>query len=130
MCNHAEVDVTFPLLDDRIVEFASRLPRDWKLRGTRLRWFFKEALSDFLPPEIIAKKKHGFGLPVGHWLMAHKPLFEMASDSIESLRPRGILRPEFVRDLLDVRLRQHPGYYGVMVWVLMMLGLWLDSRKL
>jgi asparagine synthase (glutamine-hydrolysing) len=67
---------------------------------------------------------------VGHWLIAHKPLFEMASDSIESLRPRGILRPEFVRDLLEVRLRQHPGYYGVMVWVLMMLGLWLDSRKL
>ena len=130
MCNLAEIDVTFPLLDDRIVEFARHLPHDLKLRGTRLRWFFKKALSDFLPPQIIAKKKHGFGLPVGHWLIAHKPLFEMASDSIESLRPRGILRPEFVRDLLDVRLRQHPGYYGVMVWVLMMLGLWLNSRKL
>jgi hypothetical protein len=63
MCNLAEVDVTFPLLDDRIVEFASHLPHDWKLRGMRLRWFFKKALSDFLPPEIIAKKKHGFGLP-------------------------------------------------------------------
>ena len=129
MCNLAGIDVTFPLLDDRIVDFSSRLPDNLKLRGTQLRWFFKNALSDFLPQEVITKKKHGFGLPVGHWLIAHKPLFDLATDSIDSLRPRGIVRPEFVRQLLDVKLREHPGYYGVMVWVLMMLGLWLDSRK-
>jgi asparagine synthase (glutamine-hydrolysing) len=115
MCNLAEIDVAFPLLDDRIVDFSSHLPPELKLRGTSLRWFFKQALADFLPPEIISKKKHGFGLPVGQWLLAHKPLFDLASDSIESLRPRGIVRPEFARHLLDVKLREHPGYYGVMV---------------
>ena len=130
MCNLAGIDVAFPLLDDRIIDFSSRLPDELKLRGTQLRWFFKHALSDFLPPKIITKKKHGFGLPVGHWLIAHKPLYELAADSIDSLRPRGIVRPEFVKQLLEVKLREHPGYYGVMVWVLMMLGLWLDSRKL
>jgi asparagine synthase (glutamine-hydrolysing) len=130
MCNLAGVDVSFPLMDDRIIDFSSRLPDELKLRGTHLRWFFKHALRDFLPPEIITKKKHGFGLPVGHWLIAHKPLFDMAHDSLERLRPRGIVRDDFVRRLLDVKLREHPGYYGVMVWVLMMLGLWLDSRKL
>ena len=51
-------------------------------------------------------------------------------DSINLLRPRGIVRPEFIRTLLDVKLREHPGYYGTMVWILMMLGLWLESRKL
>ena len=129
-CNLAEVDVSFPLLDDRVIDFSLRLPSALKLRGTQLRWFFKEALRDFLPPEIITKKKHGFGLPVGRWLIDHKPLFDLATDSIERLRPRGILRPQFVRELVDVKLREHPGYYGTMVWVLMMLGLWLDSRKL
>lgn len=129
-CNLAEVDVTFPLLDDRIIDFSLRLPAPLKLRGTRLRWFFKEALRDFLPSEIITKKKHGFGLPVGRWLIDHKPLFDLATDSIDRLRPRGILRPGFVRELVDVKLREHPGYYGTMVWVLMMLGLWLDSREL
>jgi asparagine synthase (glutamine-hydrolysing) len=129
-CNLAEVDVSFPLLDDRIIDFSLRLPSSLKLRGTQLRWFFKEALRDFLPAEIITKKKHGFGLPVGRWLIDHQPLFELAMDSIERLRPRGILRPQFVKELVDVKLREHPGYYGTMVWVLMMLGLWLDSRDL
>jgi asparagine synthase (glutamine-hydrolysing) len=130
MCNLAGVDVTFPLLDDRIIDFSRQLPSDLKLRGTKLRWFFKQALLDFLPPEIITKQKHGFGLPVGHWLLEHKPLHDLAVDSINLLKPRGIVRPQFVNQLLDVKLKEHPGYFGTMVWILMMLGLWLDSRKL
>jgi len=130
MCNLADIDVAFPLLDDRLIDFSRRLPSDLKLRGTQLRWFFKHALRNFLPPEIITKKKHGFGLPVGNWLIEHKPLHDLAMDSIKLLQPRGIVRPEFIRTLLDVKLREHPGYYGTMVWILMMLGLWLDSRKL
>ena len=130
MCNLAGMDVTFPLLDDRLVEFSARIPSDLKLRGTQLRWFFKHALRNFLPPEIISKKKHGFGLPVGRWLIEHKPLHDLAIDSIGLLRPKGIVRPQFIDELLDRKLHEQPGYYGVMVWILMMLGLWTESRKL
>jgi asparagine synthase (glutamine-hydrolysing) len=130
MCNLAGVDVVFPLLDDRLIDFSRALPSDLKLRGTQLRWFFKHALADFLPPEIITKQKHGFGLPVGHWLLNHAPLRQLALDAIALLRPRGIVRPQFVDSLLRDKLPQHPGYYGTMVWLLMMLGLWLESRKL
>ena len=52
-------------LDDALLEFSCRLPVEYKLRGLKLRWFFKEALRGFLPDEIITKKKHGFGLPFG-----------------------------------------------------------------
>lgn len=130
MCNLAGVDVTFPLLDDRLIEFSRQLPSSLKLRGTQLRWFFKEALRDFLPQEIITKKKHGFGLPVGRWLIDHKPLFDLAVASIERLKPRGIVRPQFVEQLLHTKLHEHPNYYGTMVWLLAMLGLWLESRDL
>ena len=130
MCELAGVDVAFPMLDERVIEFSERLASDLKLRGTHLRWFFKQALNDFLPPAVIAKHKHGFGLPVGEWLIGHQPLFDLAADSIGLLRHRGIVEPRFIDDLLDTKLREHPAYFGTMVWVLMMLGLWLDSRKL
>ncbi|WP_298824563.1 asparagine synthase-related protein [uncultured Piscinibacter sp.] len=130
MCRLAGVDVTFPLLDDRLIEFSSDLPSDMKLRGTALRWFFKQALSDFLPSQIIAKQKHGFGLPVGHWLVNHAPLRNLAMQAIDLLRPRGMVRAGFIDDLMKRKLPEHPGYYGTMVWILMMLGLWLDSRRI
>lgn len=130
MCNLAGVDVAYPLLDDRIVEFSEHLPSDMKLRGTALRWFFKKALDDFLPQEIITKSKHGFGLPVGPWLTGHKPLLDLALASIDHVRARGIVSAPFVDELVRGKLQEHPGYYGTMVWILMMLGLWLESRGL
>jgi asparagine synthase (glutamine-hydrolysing) len=130
MCELADIDVGFPLLDDRIVEFSQRLSAQHKLRGRTLRWFFKHALRDFLPPAVITKQKHGFGLPVGAWLVSHRPLLDLAADGIGKLRGRGIVQPKLIDGLLTVRLREHPAYFGTMVWVLMMLGLWLDSRRL
>ncbi len=126
-CDIAGVDVAFPLLHESIVDFSTTLPPSFKLRGTRLRYFFKEALRDFLPSETIAKKKHGFGLPAGLWLRDHAPLRELAGDSLASLRRRGIFRGELFDTLITHRLHDHPGYYGTLVWVLMMLELWFEA---
>jgi asparagine synthase (glutamine-hydrolysing) len=129
MCELAGVDVAFPMLDDRVVSFAADLPPELKLRGTQLRYFFKEALRDFLPPEVIVKRKQGFGLPVGPWLVGHRPLAELARASCDGIRARGIVRGEFLDWLWRDGIIAHPAYYGAMAWLLMVLGQWLDCRK-
>ncbi len=128
MCELAGVDVAFPLLHESVIEFSASLPPQLKLKGTRLRYFFKEALRDFLPKEIISKKKHGFGLPVGAWLQSHAPLRELAGDSLQRLKSRHIVRPEFIDSLQREHMPRHPGYYGTMVWILMMLELWFEHH--
>jgi asparagine synthase (glutamine-hydrolysing) len=124
----AGIDVAFPFLDDHLVDFSCRLPAEYKLKGLKLRWFFKEALRGFLPDEIITKKKQGFGLPFGVWATRHAGLRALADESLRSLAERGIVRRAFIKDLLDKRLPEHPGYYGEMVWILMMLEQWLRSH--
>ena len=121
----AGMAVGFPFLEQALVDFSLRLPTDHKLRGLKLRWFFKEALRGFLPDEIISKKKQGFGLPFGVWANRHPALRKFASESLHSLGERGIVRPAFVQALLRQHLPAHPGYYGEMVWILMMLEQWL-----
>ena len=125
----AGVSVAFPMLDDALLALSLRLPDSYKLKGLKLRWFFKEALRGFLPDEILAKKKQGFGLPFGVWATQHDGLRKLASDSLGSLSSRGMVRPEFIRELLGTRLQQHPGYYGEMVWILMMLEQWLQHHR-
>lgn len=124
----AGVHVGFPLLDDRVLDFSLKLPTAYKVRGLKLRWFFKEALRGFLPDEIITKKKHGFGLPFGTWAVSHPPLHELASDALHGLTERHILRRDFVDPLLKEHLTAHPGYYGELVWIMTMLELWLRTR--
>jgi asparagine synthase (glutamine-hydrolysing) len=124
----AGVAVGFPMLDDDLLAFSQRLPTAYKLKGFQLRWFFKEALRGFLPDEILTKKKQGFGLPFGVWANGHAGLKALATDSLDSLAKRGIVREEFVRTLISQRLPEHPGYYGEMVWILMMLEQWLRGH--
>jgi asparagine synthase (glutamine-hydrolysing) len=125
----AGVSVGFPFIDDALVDFSLRLPSEYKLKGLKLRWFFKEALRGFLPDEILTKKKQGFGLPFGVWANRHEGLKRFATDSLQSLAGRGIVRADFIRALIGERLSAHPGYYGEMVWILIMLEQWLQCAR-
>lgn len=127
-CELAGVEVAFPFLDDEIVTYSAQLEPKLKLKGTKLRYFFKEALRGFLPNEIITKQKHGFGLPFGVWLQYHKPLQTLATDSLSDLKSRNIIRADFINKLLEQHLDEHAGYHGTMVWVLMMLEQWYKQR--
>jgi asparagine synthase (glutamine-hydrolysing) len=128
-CELAGVDVQFPLLNDAIVAFSATLAPGLKLRRTRLRYFFKEALRGFLPDEIISKTKHGFGLPFGPWLQTHKPLQQIVFDSLGDLKKRGIIRADLIDELTSIHVKTHADYYGTMVWVLMMLEQWLKQHR-
>ena len=129
MCQLGGVEVRYPLLDDDLVEFSGRVPFNLKLKGQELRHFFKHALRDFLAPETLSKSKHGFGLPFGLWLREYQPLRDLAHTSLESLAKRDIVRPAYLNQLWLDHQQAHATYYGVMIWVLMMLEQWLDQNN-
>jgi len=123
----AGVSVGYPFLSRELTDLSLSLPPGWKVKGLALRWFFKRALADFLPTEILRKKKHGFGLPFGAWLLRHHPLRALAGDALDGIATRGIVRRELVARLIDERLPEAPGFYGELVWILMTLELWLRA---
>jgi asparagine synthase (glutamine-hydrolysing) len=127
-CGLAGVDVAYPLLDDALLDFAARIPPGMQVKGGRLRWFFKQALADFLPSEILNKTKHGFDLPVGHWMAEHAQLRDLIGDSINALRRRNILNPSYIDWIQAQHAGEHASHYGVMLWVMVMLEQWLDHH--
>ena len=128
MCHAAGVEVAFPMLSDVMTDHSLRLDPAHKLRRTQLRHFFKEALRGFLPDEILAKPKHGFGMPFGDWMLAQPALAARADDALAGLASRGIVQPAFITELREAVRGGHAGYFGVMIWVLMMLELWLRAH--
>ncbi len=127
-CELAQMDVAFPFLNNEMVAFSAQLNPELKLKGTKLRYFFKEALRGFLPDEILVKQKHGFGLPFGVWLQEHKSLHELAADSLSDLKLRKIIHSDFIDRLLGQHVNEHASYHGTMVWILMMLEHWYKRR--
>lgn len=132
-CAMAGVKVRYPMLDDELVEFSTRIPSEWKLpgktaKGSQLRYFYKQALSGWLPDETIKKSKHGFGLPFGVWMTNHKPLQELAYDNILKLQSRNIFLSGFLDKAVASHKNGHAAYYGELIWVLMCLELWLSAN--
>ncbi|MDX1736365.1 MAG: asparagine synthase C-terminal domain-containing protein, partial [Halioglobus sp.] len=129
MCAVAGVNVTYPMLDDALVEFSCRVPSDLKIKGKDLRHFFKRALCDFLPFETIHKPKQGFGLPFGVWMRTYDPLRELAYDNLSKLKTRGFIQPAFIDSAIRMHQSEHAAYYGELIWILTVFELWFASRN-
>lgn len=128
MCRLAGIEVRYPMLDERLVQFAAGLPSGWLLEGNDLRAFYRKALADFLPRATLEKSKHGFGLPFGVWLTQEPALHDLADEALSRLASRNIVREDYIARLRSEHLREHAAYYGVMVWLLMMLEYWLEAH--
>ena len=121
----AGIEAAFPYLDRDLVEFTGRLPERDKVRGLEKRYLFKKAMARVLPIEIRRKKKKGFGIPVVNWLRRDGPMRELVRETILSPRSaaRGLVRPEFVRGVLDTH-EKGAWDYSSEIYRLLMLELW------
>jgi asparagine synthase (glutamine-hydrolysing) len=74
----ASVECRVPFLDHRLVEMVSNVPLSLRLRGRTDKWILKAVASDYLPSDIVHRKKVGFPLPVADYLapLAREALFE------------------------------------------------------
>lgn len=129
MCALAGVEVAYPMLNDALLTLAGEIPDEWKLKGQQLRYFYKQALTGWLPQETITKKKQGFGLPFGVWMQTHTPLQELAYDSLVKLKSRPYFKAEFLDKLIKLHREGHAAYYGELIWILTVLELWLERHE-
>jgi asparagine synthase (glutamine-hydrolysing) len=130
MCDLAGIEVRYPLLEDELVAFSATIPANRLIRRMELRSFYRRAVRDFLAPETLDKNKHGFGLPFGIWMKEHASLRDLAHDSLANFGKRGYLSQPYIDNLVREHQHGHAGYYGVMIWVIMMLEQWLSAHNL
>ncbi len=119
------LEVRVPLIDQKLVEFAMRIPPDLKLHNGRSKWIFAEALRDVLPEEVLRRPKRGFEMPVAAW-MRHE-LRDVLEDvfSQRSIERRGLFRYEAARDVYQGFLDGHTPY--LRAWSLAVLELWIRA---
>lgn len=128
MCQLAGVEVRFPLIEKELVDFSCNVPADIKAPGQKLRDFYKNSFRGFLPDATLTKSKHGFGLPFGVWMKQRPDLQHIAMNALQSFKQRNILQPAFIEQVIDTYEKGHSGYYGELVWIIVVLELWLQQH--
>jgi asparagine synthase (glutamine-hydrolysing) len=109
-----------PMTDYRLVEWAMRLPAEYKIRNGETKYLLKKALSKYLSPDLVYRPKMGFGVPIASWLRG--PLRDWAlslvhDDTLMAKVPLDRLRVrELLRQQLNAERESHP-----LVWSVLML---------
>ncbi len=58
------LEVRVPYLDREVVEYVEKLPAAYKVRNGKGKWLHRNVCKDFLPHEILKRKKRGFAVHV------------------------------------------------------------------
>jgi len=113
------LEVRVPLLDHHWVEWAATLPPSRRLRGGVGKRALRQALTRRLPQGILARRKHGFSVPVAAWLRG--PLrAEMERRLLGAeLAGTGIFEPRTVARLVGQHL-DGTRDRGALLWALLM----------
>jgi asparagine synthase (glutamine-hydrolysing) len=121
------LELRVPFCDHWLLEFAKRLSASARLTGWRLKGFLRAALQPWLPAFVLEGPKLGFRVPLARWL--REDLREMVQDQLttSSSIHRQILRPAYVRWLLDEHLSGRRNFTD-QLYALLMLEVWVTQR--
>jgi len=112
-----------PFLDHKVIEFAARLPAQWKLAHFQRKHILKDAFSSMLPRAILHRSKMGFAVPLDRWFRGE--LRELLCDSLRSVNARS--RNWFNADTVEQLLTEHlsgRAEFSQQLWALLVLELW------
>jgi len=112
-----------PLLDHKLMEFAARLPVQYKLKGTVKKYILKKYLEKSIPKQNLYRTKMGFAMPVGDWLRGKLKDLVTGTVLSEAALQRGYFNPQTVKTIVHDHVSGKKDY-TYQVWSLLMLELW------
>lgn len=92
MAYRNSVECRYPFLDKEVIEFATRIPSEYKLKGFNEKYILKEAFRGLVPNEILNRSKFSF----------------VTQGSPSILR----LDNEYINDLLSYERIRRQGYFN------------------
>ncbi|KHL97115.1 asparagine synthase [Paenibacillus sp. IHB B 3415] len=62
------LELRVPFVDLKVFELASRIPSKYKVNKSSTKLLLREAMKEFVPPDVQNRKKLGFPVPIRIWL--------------------------------------------------------------
>ena len=121
-----------PILDQRVMEYSFRLPHSFKDHNGCQKYILKEIAYDYIPRELLDRKKTGFSVPLDKWLRG--PLKNKLTDyaSPAFLKQQGLFNADAASKLIADWLGAGDGgaytgsNYSRIIWAFFIFQQWAE----
>ena len=117
------VEARVPFLDHTLAEFSALLPASLKIKGLERKHVLKKVAENYLPREVIYRRKVGFTVPLTRWFTG--PLAPLVRGVLLAPRSldRGYFNADVLRRVIDGHLQRRADREQA-IWVLLALEIW------
>jgi len=116
-----------PFVAPRVLAHANKLRYGHLIKEGNVKWALRKAFEDILPSEITSRPKHGFNVPIDHWLKNEWSfLMEETFSKSSALYKEGIIHEktaETAKEMLSNKTRLS----GHTIFTFIMLNRWLEE---
>jgi asparagine synthase (glutamine-hydrolysing) len=97
------IEGRFPFLDHRLIEFANRIPPQYKIRGLTEKYILKQAMKGLLPESVRTRTKQPYRAPDSQSFFVDGKPVDYVEDLLSESRIRsaGYFEPRAVSKLLE-----------------------------
>lgn len=111
-----------PLLNNRVIDLASRMPMNALMDSQRGKLILRDVLARYVPRALFERPKMGFGVPLAAWIRG--PLKDMTITQVEcALQDEMMFDAARVRKALSLHLKGTHDF-SYIIWLVSTYGAW------
>jgi asparagine synthase (glutamine-hydrolysing) len=115
-----------PLLDHRIIEFASQLPSELKYNKGDKKYLLKKITHKYIPKKLMDRPKAGFAFPMTEWLTTDLKDYVLNYINEEQLSRHNFIDVKKAMSIRDEFLAGNERKQQ-QVWLMLMFQMWWNK---
>ncbi len=124
----SSLEVRVPLLDHKFAELSFKIPWDLKLNGEAQKYIFKQAMTPYLPENILKHPKQGFAVPISLWFKDNLKTYVDDTFNSANCLLYDYIDKEYVQERIAGNLKRKQDL-GQRIWSLLVFNEWLKQNK-
>jgi len=115
-----------PFLDHRVIEWAARLPNDFKYYNGNKKYILKEIVHQYIPKETMDRPKMGFAIPIASWLS--NELKEVVEEYLneDKIKKQEIFHWSAIKELKET-FYSGKKELDYKIWYILMFQMWYEK---
>jgi len=127
------VEMRTPFLDYRIAELSFRMPQNLKLHGSTEKYILRKVAYNYVPRQILHRKKQRFYVPIDQWLADDLKSLADSLLSEKRLKKQGLFDYSYM-ERINRGYNSSPLFYARQLWSMLVFQIWhnifIEGEKL